>query len=243
MNNVLDGEKGNWSLLRSTVGQKGGPVGINSNMLVQSDVGREVTSLEWNIYAKLNNYADKGENVAVYGQANSLGLGTTWGACFEVCDMGEKNAPCVGTEITMNMAGVDNGNRIGLDVTINDARKWRGKGQQTIAEASVGVRVNAEHNDPSQAKFSWRVAFEGWGFRQAGVSLIGSIKDAVAVMVGGAVRTILDLRRCTHPTLLEMSSGSGCFVYHPEATKDIGYLRIIIDGSEYAIPVRSTVPR
>jgi hypothetical protein len=224
------------AVIRDMSGKVGGQIGVTSAKCVYTAAGKAEATFEWNIWGLLDNYADAGENVAIYGQANSRGKGPTWGACFECCDMGELNATQLGVEITMNMAGRDvNENRMGLDVTVNDARLWRGRGPQLgPVEATVGVRVNAD----TDKNFSWRDAFQAWGFRRAGIALKSVFNSAVGMLMEGKMDSLVDAQGARYKSIAKIGSASGAFV-SGKVGPQIGYLKIVIDGSEYAIAVNS----
>lgn len=206
--------------------------GPRGNVVAKTTVAKFDPSYVWGMWSLLENYSDSGNNVGVYGQANARGKGPTWGMVAEVTDMGEVGATLVGQEITMNMAGLDgNENRMGLDVTVSDARLWRGRGAQTgPVEATVGVRVNAT------GQFSWRDTFQGWGFRRSGLALTSTSDAAVGLLIDGRMATPIDVQGAIYPALMMLGSGSGAFRVGPTGGL-VGHLIIKIDGNDYAIQV------
>jgi hypothetical protein len=55
-------------------------------------------TFEWANVSILDNHAQKGENVAIYGQANAYNTGPTWGGVFEVTQRTDINQSLVGLE-------------------------------------------------------------------------------------------------------------------------------------------------
>lgn len=224
---------------RDTMTKVGGTHGVvNSTTTAISNNGQKNIDFEWTALTIANNYADAGENCSTYHQANAYGKGPTWAACNEVSDIGEQGATLIATELDMFCTGKDNGRRIGLDVAVGDSRQIHGKPPSEYAEATVGVRVASVGYGP---KWTWRDAVELTNFRRAGVRLISTRPEAAAVMIEGPVATLIDAQAATYPVLAKLSSVSGAFVGKSNGSQ-VGYLKVMIDGNIYALPIYNVVP-
>lgn len=113
----------NNSYYRDTTMVVGGlPGTVNTCHTVISTVGKDNTAFEWAGLDILNNYADKGENVARYMQANKFGRGPTWGAVIEMHDhIGEGDA--IGCELDIWTPTPDHGSKIAFDVCLAGTNK------------------------------------------------------------------------------------------------------------------------
>ena len=224
---------------RDTTNVVGGFGRVDSAVKIHTTSGVNETAFEWGLLSLLYNYSNAGENVAIYAQSNARGKGQTWGLVAEVCDESEQNASLVGQEITMNMAGPDNGNRIGLDITIGDARLWRGKGQSDVAEASVGVRVNAEPlgTPASTAKRSWNIGFQTWGFRTSGLHTTGMLPQNTGWTAAGKYQTLIGAYGTQFDSFMQLSGFSPAFKVQG-IKPQIGCLKVMIDGNPYCVPIQ-----
>lgn len=112
----------------------GGTTGyVCTNVTVSTTAGKNNTNFEWAFLAIMNNDADVGENVAIYGQGNRRGLGPTWAGVFEATDktnLPNPTSALVGIEVDIFANGTDaNINRIGVDAII-------GKGSTGTGDAA-----------------------------------------------------------------------------------------------------------
>jgi hypothetical protein len=100
---------------------------------VHTAVSKNNTNFEWGLLSVMDNTADAGENVAVYGQGNRLGAGPTWAGCFEARDktgLANPLSGLLGLEVDILANGTDvNNNRIGVDLVI-------GKGLTGVGDAA-----------------------------------------------------------------------------------------------------------
>jgi hypothetical protein len=142
--------------LNKTFNYTGGTPGfVSSNLQLTTAVSQNVTNYVWGITSVLNNSADAGENVAIYGQGNrDAGTGPIWGGVFEAKDKtntsGVGKSGTVGIEVDIFANDVVAGslNRVGIDVV-------GGKGDPTGATCQVGygVRVGPQGGSVSNATF------------------------------------------------------------------------------------------
>jgi hypothetical protein len=133
----------------------GTPGNVSSNLHLTTAVSQGVTNFVWGITSVLNNSANAGENVAIYGQGNRVAnIGPIWGGVFEARDKtntsGVGKGGTVGIEVDVFANDVVDGslNRVGIDVV-------GGKGDSTGATCQVGygVRVSPQGNSVSNATF------------------------------------------------------------------------------------------
>jgi len=155
---------------RDTTNVVGGQHGnVNTAKTVKTVAGKNERAFEWAMLAWLDNYSDFGENVASYSQANKYGKGPTWAGCDEVCCTDPLDTTAtVGREVDVWVSGTDSGNRVGLDVTVGDARTLRKLPGAGVAEATYGVRVTASGATP------WARWIVGWfltSFKECGLML------------------------------------------------------------------------
>ena len=142
--------------LNKTFNYTGGtPGNVCSNLQLTTTASQNVSNYVWGITSVLNNSADAGENVAIYGQGNRIaGIGPIWGGVFEASDKtntsGVGKSGTVGIEVDVFANGVVAGslNRVGIDVV-------GGKGDPTGATCQVGygVRVGPQGGSVSNATF------------------------------------------------------------------------------------------
>lgn len=204
----------------------GGTVGfVNSALRVNHTVGTGVTNFEWGITAVMDNSATAGENVAVYGQGNKLGIGPTWAGVFEARDKTNTPNPTkglVGIEVDVFANGTDsNDSRIGVDVVAG--KGMVGAGDQ-MGEICAGVRIGIQNNDASLARYKNGLLLEGdmiagisiantgattsWGLldsnsKPVGIQLQGTYSSA-ALRVPLGARVSFDLNDTIH-----LASGTG----------------------------------
>lgn len=156
-----DGYSGGIKLFRDTYLLSGGQRGnVATGLMVRTRTGKGQTGFEWAVLGLLDNYSDAGENVAVYAQANSFGLGPSWGLVAECNNHASLLSPCVGAEINIGTTGRDTGNRIGLDVVLVDGALNRGLSAASTVEATAGLRIGTALNSP-QALWKYGVKLEG----------------------------------------------------------------------------------
>jgi hypothetical protein len=171
---------------RDTTACSGGTHGhVNTAQTVVSVAGKDVTAFEWAFLALLHNYAEKGENVALYAQANKHSSGPTWGACIEACDLtpGDKTG-LVGAEVDCWVSGPDNGLRFGIDVVLGDSRLHRELSPSEVVEGTAGIRVGASNVAP-HAK--WAKGIELTGRMDVGIDLSNCQTDTPIKLPGGLV--------------------------------------------------------
>lgn len=172
--------------LNKTFNYTGGTSGnVSSNLHLTTAVSQNVTNFVWGITSVLNNSADAGENVAIYGQGNRVaGVGPIWGGVFEARDKtntsGVGKSGTVGIEVDVFANGVVAGsfNRVGIDVVA-------GKGDPTgdTCQVGYGVRVGPQGGSVSNATFLVGYSVTGttaWDFSagsagtQAGFNVAGT---------------------------------------------------------------------
>jgi len=110
--------------VRRITNHTGGTPGfVNSTLRVDTvvtDAG--VTDFEWAITSVINNHANAGQNVAIYGQGNKYSTGPTWAGVFEAADYYTTvdtagNGATLGLEIDVKANGTDLGlQRFGIDL-------------------------------------------------------------------------------------------------------------------------------
>ena len=153
-------------LNRSASYTGGTPGHVNSALFVDTTVASGATSFEWGVTSRVNNNANAGENVGIYGQGNKLSTGPTWGGVFEVCDTvtwGGTNSTSggtVGCEVDVWCNGSDNfEQRIGLDVVVGNAQLMRTDPPTAGPKgyAYDGVRIGAQGNNNALGAFRYGV--------------------------------------------------------------------------------------
>jgi hypothetical protein len=145
--------------LNKTFNYSGGTAGnVCSTQIVNTSVSSDVTNFVWGITSILNNSANGGQNVAIYGQGNRIAnIGPVWGGVFEARDKtntdGTGKNGTVGIEVDVFANGSDPlKNRIGVDVV-----SGKGVDAGTTCRATTGVRVGAVYNDISSG--TWDIGF------------------------------------------------------------------------------------
>lgn len=175
---VLDGYHGGLNVTRDAKNISGGSAGsVNTAATVYTVAGKDIKTFEWNALFILDNYASGGENCAMYAQANKHGIGGTWGACIEACDVTPVDTTgLVGAEIDCWVTGPDNGLRYGVDIVVGDSLQIRNGKRSTEAVATMGVRVGASGASP-WAK--WSVGYSGVDFTYTGLHLNSNAVRAI----------------------------------------------------------------
>lgn len=189
---------------RDTTGCAGGTPGhVNTAFTSYSVAGKDVRAFEWNALFLLDNYADSGENCAVYAQGNKHGIGPTWGACFEACDTTPNDTTgIVGTEVDCWVTGEDFGLRFGLDVVVGDSLFIRQGKRSEYAVATYGVRVAACAGTP-WAKWSYGAHITD--FLHSGIHL--QSKATRAIHIEGEYIVAVDLAQAKSQTAIRLAEG------------------------------------
>lgn len=141
---LTDAYNGGLNITRntSTLVDAGAANHVNVALFNHSIAGVGVNQFEWASLNLLDNYANHGENVAAYAQANRQGQGPTWAAVSEVADFSQVGGGVVAHEFDVWTRGPDTGSRIGLDVVLGDLYVVRGLGvAASVVEGSVGLRI------------------------------------------------------------------------------------------------------
>lgn len=179
---VHDGYEGGLRVTRDTTGMAGGlPSHVNAASIILSKTGADNTALEWASVSLLENYADKGENVAFYAQANKHGTGPTWAAVSEVSDTTGKAGASVAHEFDVWTTGADNGLRIGLEIVSGDARHIRGLGKSAQADATTAVRIGQTTASP-------------WATWKTGLELTGNFRESAIKLVDPSGRVVFEVK-------------------------------------------------
>ncbi len=199
-----DGYAGGLFVNREGANMFGGTHGqVNTAVTVNTTVGKNVKAFEWNFLAKLENYADAGENCAFYAQANKHGSGNTWGACIEACDTTPSDfTGLVGTEIDCWVTGKDNGLRWGLDIVVGDSLQIRTGKKSEQADATYGLRIGASGGTP-WAK--WSHAIHAVDFVHSGLHL--QSKAVRGVHLEGEYIVGLDLSTAKCQSAIRLAPG------------------------------------
>jgi len=187
MNDPTDGYAGAQQILRDTTGKSGGTHGhVNCATYTRTIAGADIAQFEWNALMVLDNYALKGENVALYAQANKHSSGPTWAACFEACDTTPGDTTgLIGVEVDCWVSGPDNGERIGIDVVVGDSRLHRGLTASEQSTASVGVRIGSSNTAPHA---SWSTGLQLHGQMATGIDCTqSSARTAVKLRAGQGI--------------------------------------------------------
>jgi hypothetical protein len=168
---VSDGYSGGLNVLRDTTGLAGGtPGAVNTATLTRTVAGQGGTAFERANLAILDNYAERGENVAMYGQGIKWGLGATWGGVSQVVDHTINQGAAVVHEFDLAVRGADTGNRIGLDIVLGRVKEFP---DDPLPVGSVGVRVGAA----DQA--TWSNGVQLLGDYKTGIDLRGNYQGSV----------------------------------------------------------------
>jgi hypothetical protein len=137
----------------------GTPGYVNSALRVDAEVSAGTTSFEWALVGVLNNHANAGENVGVYGQGNKHANGATWAMVAEACDLTNASTTpastgLVGIEVDNWCNGDDtNQRRIGVDVVVGNAQELRGLGTGAKGISYAGVRVGSHMGNHASGDF------------------------------------------------------------------------------------------
>jgi len=131
----------------------GTPGFVTSASRVRTITNATNTNFEWAFLSVLDNYADAGENVAIYAQANKRGAGPTWAGVLEVKDRNPSSATAsaglIGLELDVFANGTDaNNNRIGIDIVAG-----RTDPLDTTCRITWGLRMLAQANNPANATY------------------------------------------------------------------------------------------
>jgi hypothetical protein len=140
-------------LERRSANYSGGQPGyVNTTMRVESIVGKDAKSFEWNFLSVLDNHADAGENCAGYFQGNRYGYGAVWGLCIETRDKTNKSNPetgQIGLELDVFANGPDiYGRRVGIDII-----SGKGLVDGAPTETQAGLRITNTHGNPSEGRY------------------------------------------------------------------------------------------
>jgi hypothetical protein len=150
-----DAYDGGFNLFRDAYTLSGGTPGhVNTGLYARTRTGKGQTAFEWTGLFLMDNYADAGENVALYAQANGFGAGPNWGFVSECTNAYSLGSTCVGAEINVSTAGKDTGTRIGIDVVLADGPLWRGMGPSAVIEGTAAIRVGV--SQPSSPHAIWK---------------------------------------------------------------------------------------
>ena len=198
-----DGYKGGLSVTRDTTGMTGGTPGtVTTASFVHVIVGKLVTGFEWAHLALLDNFADAGENVAAYFQANKFGTGPTWAAVSEVSDTAGLGGAAVTHEFDNWTTGPDNGLRLGLDVLVGDARAIRGVTGSGTAQATTAIHVGASQTTPYAR---WRNGLILNDYLDAGIVLQGA--GTRGLWFQGKHQVGIDMADAQTGTAIRLSAG------------------------------------
>lgn len=180
MTTASDGYSG--VTLRDTTGLAGGERGhVNTTTYTRTIVGKDIKAFEWSALHVLDNYADAGENVAMYAQSNKHGSGPTWGAVVEACDTTPGDASgLVGLEVDCWVSGPDNGERFGIDVVLGDAKQFRGEGPSGAVVGTAALRIGSS-NRSTGAKWATGIDLSG-----ANVGTAIKLGAGQFIQIGGA---------------------------------------------------------
>jgi hypothetical protein len=153
-----------YSLPASLTVTRAAPPGGNGSVVpalyTHLTTDRETQSLEWANLTILNNYADYGSNVAVYGQANKFGQGPTWGGVFEAQDRLGTGA-LWGLEIDAFTTGpsrfaeTGGGDRIGLGIVVGRAGS---RGPTTTVDYGMWLLPNGLQDSEADVNFGVMVS-------------------------------------------------------------------------------------
>lgn len=148
-----DGYFGGLNVTRNTFNINGGTRGqVNTGVTFNSIVGKGNKAFEWMHLTKLDNYAEEGENVAQYVQANKFSKGPLWARCAETCSTEPIEGGQITDEIDVWISGANTGNKGCQDLTVGDGKYIRNGIKSDKAEAFFGQRITASSATP-WAKF------------------------------------------------------------------------------------------
>ncbi len=177
-----DAYDGGFNLFRDAYNLNGGKPGhVNTGLYARTRTGQGQTAFEWTGLFLMDNYADAGENVALYAQANGFGAGPNWGLVSECTNAYSLGSACVGAEINVSTAGRDTGTRIGIDVVLADGPLWRGMAASSVIEGTAGLRIGSSYPSSPHAKWT------------SGVKLNGNMGTAIDIS-GATTQTAIKLK-------------------------------------------------
>lgn len=157
-----DAYDGGLRVFRDAHNLSGGTHGhVNTAMFARTRTGAGQKAFEWTGLFIMDNYADAGENVALYAQANGFGQGPNWGFVSECTNAYSLASTCVGAEINVSTAGRDTGTRIGIDVVLADGPLWRGMAASSVIEGTAGLRIGSSWPSSPHAKWTTGVDLTG----------------------------------------------------------------------------------
>ena len=191
--------------LNKTFNYSGGTPGfVSSVQNVNASVSKNVTDFVWGIVSTLNNSADAGENVAIYGQGNRVAnIGPIWGGVFEARDLtntdGTGKLGTVGIEVDVFTNGADvNNNRVGIDVVVS-----KGVPAGLAPIATVGVRVGSFLGNPLNG--TWNFGFQA---RECVSADFLAQSTSYAAFQGNGNNTFGFFLNGTHSVGLDMSTAT-----------------------------------
>ena len=117
-------------------------------------------SSEWANLTILNNHANAGSDVAIYGQANKFGNGATWGGVFELQDATGAGG-LWGLEVDAFTSGpsqfdiVGGGDRVGLGVVVGRAYN---EGPKATVDYGVWILPNGVRQSEADVNFGVMVS-------------------------------------------------------------------------------------
>jgi hypothetical protein len=145
--------------LSKTFNYNGGTSGnVSSNLIVTADVSTGVNDFVWGIVSVLNNSANAGENVAMYGQGNRIGgVGAVWAGVFEARDKtntdGTGKSGTVGIEVDVFANGLaPSDNRVGVDIVCG-----KGVASGETCQTSFGLRIAPQDSSTSNGTYKFGV--------------------------------------------------------------------------------------
>lgn len=170
----------------------GGTAGqVASGMVLSTSVSSGVEDFVWNFTSVLNNSANAGENVAIYGQGNrDAGIGPIWAGVFEAKDKtntsGAGKGGLVGIEVDVFANGTDDAsNRIGIDVVVG-----KGVGGGDACSATYGIKIGPQNGTITNGTFNIGYSATGCvsadylsqsesvsGFQASGTNTFGVLLD------------------------------------------------------------------
>ena len=201
MTTVNDGY-GNVSF-RDTRGLTGGtPGNVNTCVTFKGMAGKGVTAFEWVNLAMLDNYADAGQNVAHYAQANKYGIGPTWARCAETCSTEPIAGGQITDEVDVWISGADTGDKGCQDLTVGDGKFIRLGVKSDAAEAHFAQRVAACLMTP-WAQFVYGYIIQA--FRGTGI-LLDSIATR-AIELRGKYVVGMDFSQANCQSAIRLSPG------------------------------------
>lgn len=148
------------SLTVTRSAQPGGNGSLVPALYTHVTTDRDTQSLEWANLTILNNHADHGYNVAVYGQANKYGLGPTWGGVLEAQDTVGTGA-LWGLEVDAFTTGpsrfrqTGGGDRIGLGIVVGRAL---GRGPTATVDYGMWLLPNMLQDSEADVNFGVMVS-------------------------------------------------------------------------------------